>query len=155
MDDEIRMPFTIPLDDAGFLRRECPTCEQEFKWFSHAEGDADAEVVSQHFCPLCGVPAGPDSWWTTAQLEYGQGTAGPELDRFAQESFAEAFKGIKGITFESNSGFSFEIPTPKPLLEPNDMVIAESPCHPNEPIKIPEANTDHVYCLVCGTQFSV
>ena len=43
--DEIEIPVTMPLDGDGFLRRECPTCEEEFKWYAHEEGDADAEAV--------------------------------------------------------------------------------------------------------------
>lgn len=69
MGDEIRVPVSLPLDSDGFLRRECPTCEEEFnptceeefKWFSHAEGDHDAEQASQYFCPICGAAAGLDS----------------------------------------------------------------------------------------------
>ncbi len=30
MDEEISVPIEIPLDLDGFLRRECPTCEEQF-----------------------------------------------------------------------------------------------------------------------------
>ncbi len=30
-DDKVSFGMTIPLDSDGFLRRECPTCEREFK----------------------------------------------------------------------------------------------------------------------------
>lgn len=30
-----------PLDSDGFLRRECPTCEREFKWLPSCEGEAE------------------------------------------------------------------------------------------------------------------
>lgn len=48
MDDEIKISVSIPLDDDGFLRRECPTCEQEFKWFNHDEGDQNAQLVDHY-----------------------------------------------------------------------------------------------------------
>lgn len=36
--------MTIPLDSDGFLRRECPICEREFKWRpSEAEAEEDVE----------------------------------------------------------------------------------------------------------------
>jgi hypothetical protein len=38
MDDEISIPVAMPLDSDGFLRRECPTCQQQFKWFSPLGG---------------------------------------------------------------------------------------------------------------------
>jgi ribosomal protein S27E len=157
MDDEIKVPVSLPLDDDGFLRRECPTCEREFKWFSHSEGDPNAEEVSQYFCPLCGAPADTNSWWTPAQLERAQGLAGPEIDRLVQDSVRnmfKGFKGFKGFTFTPNSDFSFDNPTPS-LVEPRDMVIAEPPCHPNEPVKVPNNSTDAIHCLICGNQFSV
>ncbi|MCC9069970.1 hypothetical protein ACFOW9_07110 [Arthrobacter cryoconiti] len=154
MDEEIQVPVSLPLDDDGFLRRECSACEEEFKWFSHAEGDADAEPASQYFCPLCGVPADLDSWWTPAQLEYGFGSAGGAIDQAMKDALTDAFKGIKGLKFEHNSSFSLDIETPDPLIEPNDMVIVEPPCHPNEPTKVPETSTDCVFCLICGSQFA-
>jgi hypothetical protein len=154
MDDEIRVPVSLPLDSDGFLRRECPTCEQEFKWFSHAEGDNDAEPVSQYFCPLCGLAAGLDSWWTPTQLEYGFGSASGALDQAMQDALADALKGIKGMKFEPNSSFSLDIETPDSLIEPDDMIIVEPPCHPNEPLKVPEAFTERMFCLICGAQFA-
>ena len=74
--DEIEIPVTIPLDNDGFLRRECPSCEEEFKWYAHEEGDADAETVDQYFCPLCGVASGVDMWSTPGVLACGFPTRG-------------------------------------------------------------------------------
>jgi len=154
MDDEIRISVSVPLDSDGFLRRECPTCEREFKWYPHDDGDSDAELVTQYFCPLCGAAAGPDEWATPAQVEYMMGAAGPELDRLASDAFTDAFKGIKGMTFKPDPSFSLDIPAPEPLREPDDMVIVVPPCHPNEPLKVPEEATDSIFCLICAEQFS-
>lgn len=154
MDDEISIPVNLPLDSDKFLRRECPACERQFKWFAHDEGDPDAEPTDQYFCPLCGVPAGTDQWWTPDQLEYVQGAAGPELDRLVQDELGDAFKGLEGISFEPDPNFTLGIDAPDPLVEPDDMVIVEPPCHPNEPLKVPEDAAEHVFCLVCGGRFS-
>lgn len=154
MDEEIRVPVSLPLDSDGFLRRECPTCEREFKWFSHNDGDPHAEPATQYFCPLCGEPSGLDSWWTPAQLDYGLGSAGPDIDRAVQDAVADMFKGVKGFTFESNRSFSLGIEPPEPLIEPDDMVMVEPPCHPNEPLKVPEGATERIFCLICGTAFA-
>lgn len=154
MTDEFSIPVSIPLDDDGFLRRECPTCEQEFKWFSHQEGDPDAEQVDQYFCPRCGQPSGLDTWWTPAQIEYAQGAARPEIDQFITDSLADALKGVKGTSFKVNQNWNSGGATPDPLIEPNDMVIVEPPCHPNEPLKVPEDATHRVHCLVCGMLFA-
>lgn len=155
MNEHISIPVSLPLDSDGFLRRECPTCEGEFKWFSHQEGDPDAETVDKYFCPLCGVPAGLESWWTPAQLEYMEGATAPQVDRLIQDSLNDAFKGMKGTTVKPNRSYSRGISTPSAIVEPDDMTIAEPPCHPNEPVKVPETATAKVYCLVCGTPFAV
>jgi len=137
----MEIPVTLPLDSDGFLRRECPTCEREFKWFSHQVGDTAAEVVDQYFCPRCGVASGVDSWWTPAQLEYAKGQAGPAIDRLVQDELKAAFKGNKNIKFETNRNFSLNFDAPPSPAESNDMVIIEPPCHPNEPLKVPEVAT--------------
>ena len=157
MNDEIRIPVSLPLDDDGFLRRECPTCEQEFKWYGHGEGSGDAEQVNQYFCPRCGVGADLDQWWTPAQLEYGRGVAAPAMDEAVNGLIDDLFKSVRNgrpIRVKRTGRFSFDIPTPEPLAEPNDMVIMESPCHPNEPVKVPAEATFQVYCLICGTPFA-
>lgn len=152
--NDFQTSVSIPLDHDGFLRRECPACEREFKWFNHAEGDPDAEIANQYFCPLCGAAAGVDSWWTPAQLEYAKGMAAPAIEQTVQESIADAFKGLKGVTFKANKSFTMGIETPSPLIEPDDMVIVEPPCHPNEPIKVPEEAAARVHCLICGSEFA-
>lgn len=154
MDDEIQVPFSVPLDSDGFLRRECPTCERQFKWFSRDGGDPDAASVDQYFCPLCGASAGTDAWWTQGQLEYAQGIAGPQIDQFVQDSMTEAFRGLKNIEFKPDRNFSLDSPTSEPLHEPDDMVIVEPPCHPSEPVKVPEESIDRIHCLICGEPYA-
>ncbi|WP_235737998.1 hypothetical protein [Nocardioides alcanivorans] len=156
MNDEINIPVSLPLDADGFLRRECPNCEEEFKWFSHAEGDPDAEQVDQYFCPRCGQGAGLDSWWTPAQLEYAHGAAAPAIDDFVNGALDDLFKGLnsKHLKVKRSGRYSSGTPTPESLHEPDDMVIVESPCHPNEPVKVSGDATDRVYCLVCGSPFA-
>ena len=42
----------IPLDSDGFLRRECPTCEREFKWLLHREPFQMVTAIQQPgHCP--------------------------------------------------------------------------------------------------------
>lgn len=154
MDDEIRISISLPLDSDGFLRRQCPNCEREFKWFSHQEGDPTAEQVTQYFCPLCGAPADADEWATRAQTEFALGAAGPHLDQWVSDSLAQALKGIKGLRYKPNQDFTLDLPDSEPLHEPDDMIIVEPPCHPNEPLKVPEEATALVHCLVCRAPFS-
>jgi ribosomal protein S27E len=157
MSDEISVPVSLPLDSDGFLRRECPHCEQEFKWYSHGEGSAEAEDVDQYFCPRCGEPAGLDQWWTPAQLDYSRAIAMPAMDQMVNDLLDDALKPLRNSKFikvERTGQYSSDLATPDPLIEPDDMVIVEPPCHPHEPVKVPDAATSRVHCLICGAAFA-
>jgi endogenous inhibitor of DNA gyrase (YacG/DUF329 family) len=154
MSDEINIPVQLPLDDDGFLRRQCPSCEQQFKWFSSSGDEGESETHHQFFCPLCGRPSGSESWYTTEQADYMQEISAPEIDRHIQDMVGDAFKGIKGFNFRANSDFTTQTSVPEPLIEVNDMIIVEPPCHPLEPLKIPSAHLSLVRCLICGSAFS-
>lgn len=157
MSDDLSIPIHLPLDN-GFLRRECPACERQFKWHN-GPTDArpkDAEDPEVYFCPYCGAPAPPGSWWTQEQLAYARDSAmGP-----AVQAMGDALQKAIGHQ-PSNSFIKIElkrpgIPEPPPALhEPQDMVLVESPCHPWEPIKVEAAWTDPLHCLVCGAKFAV
>ncbi len=136
------MYVSIPVDQDGFLRRECPHCNAQFKWHlgpvDGSEPDASPEV---YFCPLCGQSASPDSWFTEQQLEYARDSATPEILRqLASET---------GLTIDQVKS------APPALTDPNDMQIVASPCHDHEPIKVPEELRGPFHCLVCGEPFAL
>jgi hypothetical protein len=151
------IPVSLPLDADGFLRRECPTCEQEFKWQHGKTDDAPSDLVypDMYWCPLCGQSAGHDSWWTKPQLEYARGAIGGSLHDQVGDMLKDSFKPQRNsmISFEVKSG---DRPTaPDPLVEPDDMLIISSPCHGWEPVKVPEDSSAPYYCLVCGEAYAV
>lgn len=145
------IPF--PLDD-GFLRRECPACERQFKWH-HGPTDehpADAVDPDVYWCPYCGETAVPDQWWTREQAEYAAASvAGPALREMADELHRSV--GQSGFLKISVSGDEPE--PPSALQEPADMVAVQPPCHPWEPIKIAEDWPGPVHCLICGRRFAI
>lgn len=44
---------------------------------------------------------------------------------------------------------------PPPMVEPNDMQIIAPPCHPFEPVKVPDGDQGPFHCLLCGDKFAV
>lgn len=152
---EIQM--SLPFDADGFLRRECPNCEREFKWHHGPTDAAPADYVypQVHWCPLCGRSAGLDSWWTIPQLEYQQAM----LQAHAAEVLADELKG--SMRPSRNSFIKFDVTfdaapeEPDPLVEPDDMVMIAPPCHPWEPVKVPEDAVAPFYCLLCGEAYAV
>lgn len=87
--------FSISLPaDGTFLRRECPSCNRQFKWHHGPTDDRPEEEIdpSVYFCPYCGESALPDHWWTQEQAEYArQVSAGPIM----REVTAELRKGLR------------------------------------------------------------
>jgi len=87
--DEISISLRLPLDDDGFLRRECPHCGRQFKQRAGAP-DETQESPGTYYCPYCSASADADAWFTAQQLEYIQQQAmteiiGPSLSRLQQQ----------------------------------------------------------------------
>jgi len=152
------IPISLPIDNDGFLRRECPTCLRQFKWH-HGPANEEAEqqpAAETYYCPLCGQPAGMDSWWTREQLEYAQGVAFPAAMRELDDELGRMFKGMNSKHVKVTRKGRLETPDePMPLTEPDDMGIVTSPCHGFEPVKVPDSEPGPYFCLVCGSAFAV
>jgi hypothetical protein len=154
------MTMSLPTDEDGFLRCECPSCERQFKWWPNDTSWADAPdaltSTESYFCPYCYEVADSESWWTTEQLGYAQELLAAE---FVSPSLQRLKRDIEAIN--SSSSFvkmtvtSPKIAYPEPLIEPNDMVRLDFPCHPEKPIKVAEGWDQDVSCLVCGIQYPV
>lgn len=148
----------LPLDNDGFLRRECPHCVRQFKWHN---GPANEEAeqhssTTAYYCPVCGQPAGPESWWTQEQLDFARGLVAPAAMREVEQELRSAFKGVRSKHVKIDFKGGFDTPdVPAPLTEPDDMVIVASPCHAYEPMKVPEDASGPYHCLVCGQAFAV
>lgn len=153
----MEVSMTLPLDE-GFLRRECPNCERQFKWHSGPTEGRPDDVADPpvYWCPYCGVTAPVDEWWTTEQLEHAQSTiAGPVMEMVADELSSALPKQTGGL-ISITSEISYEGPeTPTAMHEPADMIVVEPPCHPWEPIKIDDAWSEPLHCLLCGTAFAL
>ncbi|MDA8216340.1 MAG: hypothetical protein M0Z94_01840 [Dehalococcoidales bacterium] len=154
---DVSIPMSLPLDSDGFLRRECPKCERQFKWL-HREAEPSSEIEAPapeaYFCPYCHEPAPPDAWWTKEQLDYARALAmaevvGPQLRRF-QRSLQSLNRPGGFLRVDVTPSAT---PRPEALTEPDDMVRVDLPCHLEEPLKIDEAWTAEVACLVCGIRY--
>lgn len=142
----------IPLDGDGFVLRECPACEREFRWHVSADEDEGSPVPpGGYFCPYCGKQASPDSWFTKTQANFLSATAihevvGPQLD----EILGGLAKDSGSLRIEVTGSVGGE--KPAPLDEDFDAETrrVEFSCHPSEPIKVALGWEDSVHCLICG-----
>jgi endogenous inhibitor of DNA gyrase (YacG/DUF329 family) len=146
---DIRLDF--PLDADQFLRRECPSCTREFKWH-HGPTDSRPDDVTdppQYTCPLCGKAANHDQWFTQDQLRYRD----EMVEFYKMDVVNDEMQRLFGSNYKPGRSTA---PAPSALFEPNDMIIIEPPCHPWEPVKVPEERADAgpLFCLVCGESYS-
>lgn len=155
---DMSISISLPLDEDGFLRRECPNCERQFKWWQTSEEDSPTEEareeIEAYFCPYCYEPAPPSSWWTKEQLEYMQQLAaaealGPQL-RSMKNNLERGNRRSKGISIEMSVP---DLTQPEPLVELEDMVRVDVPCHPEEPLKVDDAWDTEIACLICGIRY--
>lgn len=147
----------FPLDN-GFLRRECPTCEREFKWHHGPTPDHPKDAVDPdvYFCPYCGATAPPSSWWTKEQLAYAQQSAVGPIARATGDALEDALGHQRSDSFIRMDVKRGDVPEPPAALsESNDMAIVQSPCHPWEPVKVEETWTEPLHCLLCGDKYAV
>jgi hypothetical protein len=141
----------LPLDEDGFLRRECPECKHEFK-VEVAHDEEKACSLEKLFCPYCGISATLEHWYTKAQEEYIQNkiaaeVVDPQLDKLI-ESFRKLERqgGLIKIKVETKRS-----PRREPRIgpEPNDMRPVKFTCC-DETIKILEDWEDQIHCVICG-----
>lgn len=155
MSDEAELSVSLPLDSDGFLRRECPTCEREFKWLNGSEDEAaESEQAADggYYCPYCAIQAPEGSWLTKPQVALIENAVSREIVGPALEDLGRSLRGISrssgGLV---NAEFQAETPDEMdPLTEPDDMRRVDFDCHPREPVKVLEEWERPVHCLLCG-----
>ena len=154
-DDEITLAMSLPGDADGFLRRECPTCEREFKWLpTNDEDDADAVAPNDagYFCPYCGVQAPAGSWLTQAQAALARNIVqrqvlGPRLEDFGKDMdrIVRDSRGLISASMEYDEPDELD-----PLTEADDLQRVDFTCHPGEPVKVLDDWQKPVRCRICG-----
>lgn len=160
MDEFLEIPVTYELsvDNDGFVRRQCPTCEQQFKWhYGPANEDSeDQPDATVYYCPLCGSPAETDQWFTEEQVDHIQAEAFKTAMPVVDELLDGFFDKLKGPNITVKRSRQSDTPIgPDPLIEADDMMIVASPCHAFEPVKVPENWGRPLHCLICGERFAV
>jgi DNA-directed RNA polymerase subunit RPC12/RpoP len=150
MSEKFSIGMSLPLDSDGFLRRECQTCEREFKWRPNSAGEDEPTPMPDggYFCPYCGVQAPTDAWWTKAQAELAQRTAAAEVVGPMLDDFASGVNRSGGMFRVEVSPTDIE--KPEPLSETGDMTRVDFSCHQSEPVKVLDDWDKPVRCLLCG-----
>ena len=150
MDDDQTIEMSVPLDEDGFLRRECPTCEREFKWLNSEAGESEPVPMGGYYCPYCRVQAPPEQWFTKEQVELAKNRVerdilGPEFEKMSRDLKRSNRGRLVSLDMKYDKP-----PELDPLMEPNDMRRVDVACHPKEPLKVLDDWTRPVHCLICS-----
>lgn len=174
---DIQLDVSFPLDDDGFLRRECPLCNRQFKvkptsaeLHSETERTAHALLAKQsdssseeergdeprdRWCPYCGQQASVTSWWTQEQVEYLTVFARNIMARLVNEHFIRPMKRsfgsgqCGGLVSIEFKGDEMEEQEPWIAPEPNDMARFPLPCCERE-LKVEGDADAPIHCFFCG-----
>jgi hypothetical protein len=85
----VKVPIQIPLDEKGYMDRQCPSgeCEADFKvLFEDWRDKVSNEVV---YCPICRFEAQSIEWNTEAQREHIRRTATAHLKKVVNQAMKE------------------------------------------------------------------
>jgi len=89
LESGVKVPIQIPLDEKGYMDRQCPLgeCQSEFKvLFEDWRDKVRDEVV---YCPICRLEAESTEWNTEAQQEHIKRMAIAHLKKVVSTSMAE------------------------------------------------------------------
>lgn len=140
-----RLAMRIPLDADGYLRRECPNCERDFKRVVQKAFDTERSWRSPEglYCPYCGLQSTSNTWLTKAQVQYSKKVLAELVAR------ERTRKGIKTLLPPPHVSSRL---TRGELSEANDMRIVRSPCHSEAAIKVSDRWIGDLRCTVCGAR---
>jgi hypothetical protein len=143
---EITGTLTLSVDDEGFLRRECPHCQREFKWMHGDRGEP--MPAGGYHCPYCDGRS-EDGWWTRPQLAHIEAKVASQVGDEIHEELMRLERSSSDF-IEISVSRSPGTPIPPVPDEPNDMRRVDFACHPGEPTKVLESWGEAVHCLICG-----
>lgn len=164
---DMEMKVSIPLDDDGYLRKECPLCLKQFKVLLTEEEkndfvnnaiklymvqdekiESEENMDLEHTCPYCGQKAPSDGWWTQEQAEFFRTIAENMAADLVNETLVKALKGMSNDLFKVDAN---EMEKKKVWMHPeiNDMTVFNLDCCERK-IKIEDGWNGTVYCFFCG-----
>ncbi|MCK1997510.1 hypothetical protein MPH47_09800 [Psychrobacillus psychrodurans] len=143
---DVIIPFSIPLDDDGYLTLQCPFCVKQFKLTGE---DVEDDSVYELFCPYCGLVTEPSEFLSDEVKEKAM--------RLAENQLYDLLNGFMGDmkkTFRNSksvkvkTGSKFKMNDPKTIIESDSMERYHLSCCERE-IKAFLID-DTLYCPFCG-----
>lgn len=140
LESGIEIPVQLPIDDDGFLDRQChaETCHAEFKiLFQDWKDKVSDEKV---YCPICRHEAPSNDWNTDEQDEYIKAIAVAHLQDVIHSALSE---GTRRLNRSQRPGF---IQISMSVNRGTSSIIV--------PVEALEAMRQQFACEVCGCQYA-
>jgi hypothetical protein len=163
MSKEVRLEVSFPLDDDGFLRRECPHCRREFKLRVADDGGSDpplsdptnsedaSDELTDAFCPYRAHQSDQSELLTRGQRRVVEAAV---LDQVVNPELGGLSDALAGIEAASGGLISASLErSHQPsadLTERNDMMRVDFTCHADDPVKVEDGWHGAVHCSICG-----
>lgn len=143
----VQIDMSITLDNDGLLRKECPVCEQQFKVFVEDNIDIDE---GYYYCPVCGIPSSPNSFFTKEQIAHATDLAYSHMVEQINKSLGGLSRKMRGSKSVKFTFKPLKKNDPRTIVESSDFDEVVLDCC-NEHIFIFSPITYKViYCPKCG-----
>lgn len=156
----------LPADAAGFVRRECPFCERQFKTIAgpfdaacvhrrvaralvhHNADEAPAGREPLH-CPYCGKEAPLDAFFTPQQVRYLERVVAALAEEVRYQQLSHVRRTLSQNPYPTFVPVPPSQPSPVLAPEPDDMEVRAFLCCA-EDAKVESHWRGAVHCVRCG-----
>jgi len=143
---DVEIPFSIPLDDDGFVTLQCPFCDKQFKALGD---DFEDDSVYELFCPYCGLVTEPSDFLSDEAIEKGMRLAENHMFELLNGFMNDMEKSFKNNSFiKVKTGPKFKMNDSKTIIESDNMETYHLTCCERK-IKASLID-DTLYCPYCG-----
>ncbi|WP_025727755.1 hypothetical protein [Heyndrickxia ginsengihumi] len=142
----MQIPINLRLDDDGLLRKQCPYCDQQFKIYPSDEKSAFQRL----YCPLCGLPAPKDSFFTDDQIEMAYTLASNAVFSAINKELSDlkrSFRNDKLVKLEVNPLKPKDV---KPIIETSNFDNVTMSCCDKHAFIFSPSTYKVLYCHYCG-----
>lgn len=152
MTEEIEITF--PIDEDGFISRECPYCKMRFK-IHKSDFENEKYDFEEIYCPYCKQTAGKDEFWTTEQEKYIGDVLNEEFIEPEFEKFAKQMKRLNRksglLKIKVKEGKKSKPIQPEEI---DNMVKVKFSCC-DIPLKVVSDWGKDLYCISCGDKLAL
>jgi len=140
LEQGVRVPISLPIDDEGYFDRQCPSegCAANFKVLF--EDWRDKVSDERVFCPICRFEATADSWNTPEQVEYITAVARNHVQGIINNAMKEDARRFNSTQKPGFISLSLSVTPGRPEIE--------------IPVSVADVMRQTFTCEACGCRYA-